>query len=489
MARKLAIWFHKSFGGDRQFKAGAFVPPPEPRETERELHEELERLRTALVTTQEQIAGNQQLVAEHAQQRQEAEAAARRAYDDLTAALELAAETEQQLKQERQQFQHRLAELQAQAETAPAAQRAIVVELAQQEAEALDLDEAQTRHIIDKQLREAGWEADTQILTYASGTRPVQGRNLALAEWPTANGPADYVLFVGLTPAAMVEAKRRRTDVAGAIEQAKRYSRGYTVGIDQQSPGGPWGAYTVPFLFATNAGGRFCARLLRKAASGSSMPARTPPTHASSKPGIPPRGYPSFDRTALGEQAADKLKDVRLENLQTFPDIYDVKELGDLRPESDIRLHIATVQGMIKRLVYPSDEIQPVPVDWYDCVIVDECHRGYTLDQEMSDAELQFRSEADYISKYRRVIDHFDAVHIGLTATSALHTTEIFGPPIFEYSYRQAVIDDWLVDHEPPYRLVTRLAEEGMRGERGDAMKTYDTHSGTFSTRMSNCPK
>jgi type I restriction enzyme R subunit len=171
---------------------------------------------------------------------------------------------------------------------------------------------------------------------------------------------------------------------------------------------------------------------------------------------------------------------VRLENLQTFPDIYDVKELGDLRSDSDTRLHIATVQGMIKRLVYPSDDTPPVPVDWYDCVIVDECHRGYTLDQEMSDAELQFRSEADYISKYRRVIDHFDAVHIGLTATPALHTTEIFGPPIFEYSYRQAVIDGWLVDHEPPYRLVTRLAEEGMRWERGDAMKTYDTHSGTL---------
>jgi type I restriction enzyme R subunit len=66
------------------------------------------------------------------------------------------------------------------------------------------------------------------------------------------------------------------------------------------------------------------------------------------------------DRTALGEQAADKLKDVRLENLQTFPDIYDVKELGDLRPDPDTRLHIATVQGMIKRILYPSDDTQPV---------------------------------------------------------------------------------------------------------------------------------
>jgi type I restriction enzyme R subunit len=252
MARKLAVWFHKSFGGDPHFKAGPFVPPPDPHEAEREIHTELERLRQALVATQEQMAGTQQLVEEQARQRQEAEAAAKRAYDDLTVALGLAAETEQQLDQERQQFQLHLAALQAQVAAAPIEQRAAAVELAQHEAEELDLDEAQTRRILDRQLREAGWEADTLALTYGAGIRPIKGRNLAIAEWPTTNGPADYVLFVGLTPVAVVEAKRRRQDVAGSIEQAKRYSRGYTVAADQQSSGGPWGEYTVPFLFATD---------------------------------------------------------------------------------------------------------------------------------------------------------------------------------------------------------------------------------------------
>jgi type I restriction enzyme, R subunit len=199
MARKLAIWFYKSFGGETNFRSGPFVPPPDPREAERELRTELERLREALVATQEQMAATQQLVGEHARQRQEAEAAARRAYDDLTTALELAAETEQQLEQERQQFQFHLAELQAQVAAAPDEQRAAVAELAQHEAEELDLDEAQTRRILDTQLREAGWEADTEALTYAGGTRPMRGRYLAIAEWPTANGQADYVLFVGLT--------------------------------------------------------------------------------------------------------------------------------------------------------------------------------------------------------------------------------------------------------------------------------------------------
>src|SRR5207249_12290715 len=145
--------------------------------------------------TQDQVAETQRLIEEHARQRQEAKAAAQRAYDDLAAALALATTTEQQLAQERQQFQQHLAELQAQVAAAPAEQRAAVVELAQHEAKELDLDEAQTRRITDQQLRETSWKADTQAQTYTIGTRPVRRRNPAITEWPTSNGPADYVRF------------------------------------------------------------------------------------------------------------------------------------------------------------------------------------------------------------------------------------------------------------------------------------------------------
>jgi hypothetical protein len=34
------------------------------------------------------------------------------------------------------------------------------------------------------------------------------------------------------------------------------------------------------------------------------------------------------------------------------------------------------------------------------------------MDQEMSDAELTFHNESDYILRYRRVLDHFDAVSL-----------------------------------------------------------------------------
>lgn len=86
----------------------------------------------------------------------------------------------------------------------------------------------------------------------------------------------------------------------------------------------------------------------------------------------------------------------------------------------------------------------------------------YLLDREMSDAELSFRDQDDYVSKYRRVLDYFDATKIGLTATPALHTVQIFGEPVFRYSYREAVVDGYLVDHEPPVRIKTALSENGI---------------------------
>jgi type I restriction enzyme R subunit len=194
-AWKLAVWFHRSFGGDLHFKAGPFIPPPDPDEAEHELRTEFERLRESLVAVQEEIAGTQRLVEEHGRQCQGAEVPAKRAYDDLTAALELAAETEQQLEQERQRFQQHLAELQTQVAAAPIEQQAALAELAQHEAEELDLDEAQTCRIIDQQLREAGWEADILALTYAGRREVISGSTrFSRDNWTTssATSPRRY---------------------------------------------------------------------------------------------------------------------------------------------------------------------------------------------------------------------------------------------------------------------------------------------------------
>jgi type I restriction enzyme, R subunit len=163
-----------------------------------------------------------------------------------------------------------------------------------------------------------------------------------------------------------------------------------------------------------------------------------------------------------------------MENLQSFADIFGIKELDQQTPDSDTAVHIATVQGMVRRVLFPSDEQTPPSVDQYDCVIIDECHRGYLLDRELSDTEMTFRSFDDYLSKYRRVVDYFDAVKIGLTATPALHTTQIFGLPIYTYTYREAVIDGYLVDHEPPIQIETKLSKEGITWKAGEQVKMYD---------------
>lgn len=184
------------------------------------------------------------------------------------------------------------------------------------------------------------------------------------------------------------------------------------------------------------------------------------------------------DRTALGEQAANAFKDSRMESLQTFADIFEIKEMDETTPDPDTKVHISTVQGLVKRILYPGDGATVPTAGQYDCIVVDECHRGYLLDRELSETELTFRDFDDYVSKYRRVLEQFDAVKIGLTATPALHTTQIFGEPVFTYSYREAVVDGWLIDHEPPHQIITALSEDGITWNPGDEMEFFDPQTG-----------
>ncbi|MDD9267854.1 type I restriction-modification system endonuclease [Paenibacillus sp. GCM10023248] len=182
------------------------------------------------------------------------------------------------------------------------------------------------------------------------------------------------------------------------------------------------------------------------------------------------------DRNSLGQQTEDALKDTKIEGY-SFADIYDIKSLEDMTPDVETKVHIATVQGMVRRLFY--NEAEKIPsVGQYDFIIVDEAHRGYTSDREMSEDELQFRDQNEYISQYRRVIDYFDAACLGLTATPALHTTEIFGMPIYKYSYSEAVLDGFLVDHEPPYLFQTELSQLGITFEKDEEVEVYDVDKG-----------
>ncbi|MBX3465531.1 MAG: type I restriction-modification system endonuclease [Planctomycetes bacterium] len=551
MCRKLAVWFHRDVAGHQGFKPGPFVPPPDPRAATAELRAALDAARAELARSQEAATEARRVAEEEARLRAEAEARARERGDDLEATLALAQEVEARLAELEAKEREAVTRVAAEVAERPRAEVEQVVRQAQAGGQDLELSEAETRRQIDHQLRDAGWEADSDALRWSKGARPVRGRNLAIAEWPTASGPADYVLFAGLTPLGVVEAKKRNLDVSAAIEQAKRYSRGYEVKTDEQLLAGPWGDHKVPFLFSTN--GR---AFLRQHLQGSGiwfLDARRPTNHPRALEGWhrpdellatlqqdvdaalaalraqPPdyldvRDYQLeaikaveqaiadgrrevllamatgtgktrtavgllyrlvkakrfrrvlflVDRTILGTQAANAFKGVRLENAQTFTDIYDVKEIGELVPEPTTRLHFATVQGMVQRLFESEGGAAP-SVGQYDCIVIDEAHRGYNLDRDMTEAEQDWRSHEDYVSKYRRVLDHFDAVRIGLTATPAKHTVEIFGQPVFTYSYRRAVVEGHLVDHEPPIKITTKLARDGITWEAGSEVTVLDT--------------
>jgi type I restriction enzyme R subunit len=183
------------------------------------------------------------------------------------------------------------------------------------------------------------------------------------------------------------------------------------------------------------------------------------------------------DRNALGRQTLDAMSNTDTSGFLKFDQVFSVADLDKKFPEAADRVQVATVQAMIRRVFDDPAPGRPTP-GTYDLVIVDEAHRGYVLDAELREEDLGFRSLEDYLSAYRRVLDYFDATRIALTATPALHTTQIFGAPIYRYSYRQAVIDGWLIDHRPPRRITTALAQAGIRFEAGERVNLLDPRSG-----------
>ncbi len=537
---QLGVWFHRTFA-NAGFKSGPFVPPTPPKDESDELRVELASLSKAL-------ADHQAAHHEATQRLASTEAKLLAAKDEQTFWEQMAVEAEQA----KAALEKKLAAEQVQGAAQPRGAVAAYVTAATTAASAVELDEADTCKLIDEQLLEAGWTVDSAALTFAKGARPEKGKNLAIAEWPTSSGPADYVLFVGLTPAAAVEAKRKNIDVSAALQQAKRYSRTFESDDPVVSAGAPWGEFRIPFVFSSN--GRPFLRQLATRSGTWFCDLRNPENlgHAldgwytpdglvallkrdeeraheqlKNEPfvfGFPLRYYQQaaieaveaaigkgqremllamatgtgktktcvaliyrllkaqrfrrvlflVDRSALGEQAANAFKDTRMESLQTFADVFGIKELDEQKPDADTAVHVATVQGVVQRVLYPAEGAPPASVDQYDCIVVDECHRGYLLDRELSDTELGFRSFDDCISTYRRVLDYFDAVKIGLTATPALHTTQIFGLPVYSYGYREAVIDGYLVDHEPPIQINTQLSTGGIVWRVGDQVAVYN---------------
>jgi hypothetical protein len=183
------------------------------------------------------------------------------------------------------------------------------------------------------------------------------------------------------------------------------------------------------------------------------------------------------DRNALGRQTLDAMSTTDTVGFLKFDQVFPVADLARKFPDATDRVQVATVQAMIRRIFEDPDATRPTP-GTYDLIVVDEAHRGYTLDAELREDDLGLRNLDDYLSAYRRVLDYFDATRIALTATPALHTREIFGSAVFRYGYRQAVIDGYLIDHRPPRRITTALSQTGISFEQGEEVNILDPRTG-----------
>ncbi len=419
------------------------------------------------------------------------------------------------------------------------------------------LTEAETRQLIDRQLQQAGWEADSENLNnWKYKNAPQKGHNMAIAEWVLPNGQrADYALFKGLEFYGIVEAKKWDQDIAGQMAQPKEYSRGVPFRSDYLLVDNDMGEYKVPFIYTAN--GRPYLKQYKEKSGIWFWDARNPKESAyaleefhhpedlalkltSQNPEladqdlVDDQDFPKFadrdyqveaiksieeaikdgkkrvllamatgtgktrtaialmyrllkhkrarrilylvDRNSLGQQTADAIKDNKIGNL-SIASIYGVKELKDKLPDASTKIQIATVQGMIKRLFYNDDKEEKPSVGQYDFIIVDEAHRGYAEDKELSEKEYHFYDQNDYVSQYRRVVDYFDATAIGMTVTPALQTTDIFGKPVYSYSYQQAVLDNYLVDHDAPTIIKTKLSQEGIHFKKGAEIDLFDQSS------------
>jgi type I restriction enzyme R subunit len=140
-------------------------------------------------------------------------------------------------------------------------------------------------------------------------------------------------------------------------------------------------------------------------------------------------------------------------------------------------VYVSTIQRMTVNLfgwqnAFEQDRSDPdyeeeaeqmlIPNHAFDLIIADECHRGYT---------------ASETAIWRDVIQYFDAVKIGLTATPAPHSLTLFKEIVARYTANEAILDGWLVDYEP-YKISSDVLIKGAFLKEGEHVGTIDRETG-----------
>ncbi len=152
------------------------------------------------------------------------------------------------------------------------------------------------------------------------------------------------------------------------------------------------------------------------------------------------------DRNILVDDPKDK-------DFAPFGDARWKIEKGDANKGREI--YFATYQSIAK------DERRPglykeYARDFFDLIIVDECHRGSARDE----------------SNWREILEYFEpACQLGMTATPLREdnrdTYRYFGQPIYQYSLRQGIDDGFLAPYRV-HRVITSYDAAGWRPSQGD---------------------
>jgi type I restriction enzyme, R subunit len=184
------------------------------------------------------------------------------------------------------------------------------------------------------------------------------------------------------------------------------------------------------------------------------------------------------DRKNLGTQTKNEFQRFQPPGTgKLFTELYNVQLLAGSHVEESSSVVISTIQRLYAALrgeeidddvdemsgfeLAPAGAERPVvynpkiPIEMFDIVIVDECHRSI-------------------YGVWRQVLDYFDAFVIGLTATPSKHTLGYFQQNLVaEYPYERSVADGVNVGYEI-FRIKTRIGEEGGVIEAGYSVPRRD---------------
>lgn len=148
------------------------------------------------------------------------------------------------------------------------------------------------------------------------------------------------------------------------------------------------------------------------------------------------------DRNVLADQAFNTFNPLEKDIIRLNGK--EIKKRGGKVP-TNANIFFAIYQSIAERKSDEADLENDVtayykqyPSNFFDLIIIDECHRG----------------SANNNSSWRDILNHFEsAVHLGLTATPKRDdngdTYEYFGEPIYEYSLKEGINDGFLT----PYKV------------------------------------